>query len=473
VLDEQRVGATGCEHRLDHYRVFDAGDDAHRTAAGQAGLDVRPAHVNRALFAANISGYPARTYTGYNRHAMSAIDRQPLIDFARLPASFYADPYPVYARLRDEAPVYHCPDGSVLLTRYADCLQVYRNPTLYSSDKKKQFKPQFGDSPLFEHHTTSLVFNDPPLHTQVRRAIGNALSARTIAPMQAPLIELVDRLLDSVQDKERFDGIADFAAAIPVEVIGNLLQIPVSERAPLRGWSLAILGALEVGLTVEQFAEGNTAVTEFLAYLEGFVAHRRKHLKRADDDMLARLLRWEADGFRLTGKTLFHQCIFILNAGHETTTNLIGNAILALLDHEDQLHALRQNPALIDTTVEEVLRYESPNQLGNRLTTEAVQIGDMQIDAGIVLTTCIGAANRDPQQFARPDTFDIARKPNEHLAFGAGVHTCAGLTVARLEGRIAIQRLFTRFPNLHINGEPVRNRRARFRGLARLPLRTQ
>jgi len=404
---------------------------------------------------------------------MSAIDRQPLIDFARLPATFYVDPYPVYARLRSDAPVYCCPDGSVLLTRYADCFQVYRNPALYSSDKQRQFNPLFGDSPLFEHHTTSLVFNDPPLHTQVRRAIGNALSARTIAPMEAPLVELVDRLLDSAQDKERFDGIAEFAGAIPVEVIGNLLQIPVAERAPLRSWSLAILGALEVGLTAKQFSEGNTAVTEFLDYLEGFVEHRRKHLKRSDDDMLARLLRWEADGFRLTGKILYHQCIFILNAGHETTTNLIGNAILALLEHQDQLHALRQNSGLIDSTVEEVLRYESPNQLGNRLTTEAVQIGDIQIDAGTVLTMCIGAANRDPLQFTHPDTFDVARTPNEHLAFGAGVHTCAGLTVARLEGRIAIQRIFARFPRLHIDGEPVRNRRARFRGLTRLPLATQ
>jgi len=403
---------------------------------------------------------------------MSANDPQPLIDFARLPAAFYADPYPVYARLRSNAPVYRCPDDSVLLTRYADCFKVYRNPTRYSSDKQQQFKPLFGDSPLFEHHTTSLVFNDPPLHTQVRRAIGNALSARTIEPMEAPLVELVDALLDSAQDKAHFDGIADFAGAIPVEVIGNLLQIPVAERAPLRHWSLAILGALEVGLTPEQLSEGNAAVTEFLDYLESFVEHRRTHLKRSDDDMLARLLRWEADGFSLTGKILYHQCIFILNAGHETTTNLIGNAILVLLEHQDQLHALRQNPDLIGSTVEEVLRFESPNQLGNRLATKAVQIDDIRIEPGTVLTLCIGAANRDPQQFAHPDSFDIARAPNEHLAFGGGVHTCAGLTVARLEGRIAIERLFARFPRLHINGEPVRNRRARFRGLARLPLGT-
>ena len=398
-------------------------------------------------------GYPTLADSRYNHQVVTDLDHQPLIDFSRLSAAFYADPYPVYARLRHEAPVYRCPDGSVLLTRYADCFQVYRSPALYSSDKQRQFKPLFGDSPLFEHHTTSLVFNDPPLHTQVRRAIGNALSSRAIAPMQAPLVELVDCLLDSVQDKEHFDGIADFAGAIPVEVIGNLLQIPVPERAPLRRWSLAILGALEVGLTPEQFAEGNSAVTEFLDYLEGFVEHRRTHLKSADDDMLARLLRWESNGFRLTGATLYHQCIFILNAGHETTTNLIGNAILALLEHEDQLLALRKNPELIETAVEEVLRFESPNQLGNRLTTEAVHIGGMQIEAGTVLTTCIGAANRDPEHFSHPDTFDIDRTPNEHLAFGGGIHTCAGLTVARLEGRIAIQRLFARFPQLHVDGE--------------------
>jgi cytochrome P450 len=206
---------------------------------------------------------------------MSAIDQPPSIDFANLPAAFYADPYPTYARLRSEVPIYRCADASVLLTRYADCHHVYRNPTLFSSDKHKQFEPQFGDSPLFEHHTTSLVFNDPPLHTQVRRAIGNALSARTIAPMEAPLVDLVDRLLDSAQDLGRFDGIASFAGAIPVEVIGNLLKVPVAERAPLRNWSLVILGALEVGLTPEQLADGNAAVAEFLDYLESFIEHRR------------------------------------------------------------------------------------------------------------------------------------------------------------------------------------------------------
>ncbi len=395
------------------------------------------------------------------------------IDFADLPAAFYDDPYPTYARLRRETPVYRCPDGSVLLTRYEDCYQVYRDPVLYSSDKHRQFKPQFGDSLLFEHHTTSLVFNDPPLHTQVRRAIGNALSARVIGPLAGDVATLVERLLDRIDELGRFDGIADFASAIPVEVIGNLLQIPPSERAPLRRWSLAILGALEVGLTRRQLAEGNEAVADFLAYLEQFIAHRRRHLKPNDDDVLARLLRWESDGFRLTGPTLYHQCIFILNAGHETTTNLIGNAIVALLQHPEQLRALRRDPQFIDGAVEEVLRFESPNQLGNRLTTDAVQLGDAAIAAGTVLTLCIGAANRDPEKFPAPDRFDIARTPNEHLAFGGGIHTCAGLAVARLEGTIAIRRIFERFPQLRLDGTPERGRRARFRGLTCLPLVTQ
>ncbi len=398
---------------------------------------------------------------------------EPTIDFARLPEAFYVDPYPTYARLRCEAPVYRCPDGSVLLTRYADCHQVYRDPARYSSDKHKQFQPQFGDSLLFEHHTTSLVFNDPPLHTQVRRAIGNALSGRAIAPLEGSVVALVQTLLDRIEDLGRFDGITDFASAIPVEVIGNLLHIPAGERAPLRRWSLAILGALEVGLTPRQFKQGNAAVAEFVDYLEQFIAHRRSHLGPTDDDVLARLLNWEDDGFRLTGRTLYHQCIFILNAGHETTTNLIGNGIVALLRHPEQLRALRGNPALIDTAVEEVLRFESPNQLGNRLTTQAVQLGDESIAAGTVLTMCIGAANRDPDKFPQPDLFDIARRPNEHLAFGGGIHTCAGLAVARLEGRVAIQSMVQRFPRLQLDGEPERSRRARFRGLTSLPLRTR
>lgn len=392
-------------------------------------------------------------------------------DLGALPDGFYEDPYSTYARLADEAPVFRLPDSGVFLTRYRDLRRVYRDARRFSSDKRLQFEPVFGaTSPLYEHHTTSLVFNDPPLHTHVRRAIGNALSSRMVEVMQRDVEALVMDLLDGLAMRGTFDLIADFAAAIPVEVIGNLLRIPHAERGPLRQWSLAILGSLEARPSAAQLARGNAAVTEFMAYLTDFVARRESTLASADDDIVARLIRWERDGFRLSGKELYHQCIFLLNAGHETTTNLIGNGAELLLRFPEARRAILRSPGLIEGAVEEMLRFESPNQLGNRTTTTAVSIGGVDIEPGTILTLCIGAANRDPEVFDAPERFDITRAPNPHLAFGAGSHTCAGLNVARLEARVALVRLFERFPELQLAGEPVRARRARFRGFERLPV---
>jgi len=386
------------------------------------------------------------------------------------PADMYADPYPLYHALRVTDPVHRCPDGSYFLTRHADLRRIYRDPKTFSSDKKVQFKPAFDDSLLYEHHTTSLVFNDPPLHTHVRKAFGSALSPRAITAMEPAVRSLVERLLGEVADKGEFDMIEDYASVIPVEVIGNLLRVPRAERGPLRGWSAAILGALEFNLSQEKLEAGNRAVREFLDYLEVLVADRRKNLSDDYDDILSRLIRWESDGFTLTNQQLYHQCIFLLNAGHETTTNLIGNGVHDLLIHPDEMRKLHAAPELINSAVEEMLRYESPVQLGNRLTTAATEFDDTAIPAGTVLTLCIGAANRDPEMYADPDRFDITRNPQDHLAFGGGIHTCAGLNVARLEARIAIGELVRRFPALRLNGEMVRDQRSRFRGFLSLPM---
>ena len=390
-------------------------------------------------------------------------------DLRHLPDAFYADPYPTLHALRAHSPMHRCPDGGLLLTRYADLNRVYRNPRLFSSDKQQQFRPLFGDSPLYEHHTTSLVFNDPPLHTQVRKALGDALSPRMVAAMESALMALVERLLDDMAARGECDLMADFAAAIPIEVIGNLLAIERADRAPLQRWSKAILGALEFGSDPTRLAQGNQAVEEFVAFLQDLIAHRRRVANHADD-IVSRLIRWETAEFRLSEFQIYHQCIFLLNAGHETTTNLIGNGVLALLNHPHQLARLRADMSLIDSTVEECLRYEAPVQLGNRTVTAATRIGAQDVVAGTVLTLAIGAANRDPAMFDAPDTFDISRSPNAHLAFGAGIHTCAGLALARLEARIAIARLLARFPKLELLGRPERGRRARFRVLLRLPV---
>lgn len=402
-------------------------------------------------------------------------------DLRALPADFLANPYPVYAALREAHPVRRMPDGSVFLTRCAHLMAVYRDAQAFSSDKHVEFAPKYGvGSALFEHHTTSLVFNDPPLHTRVRRLIMGALTRRAIAEMEPGLIALVDQLLDEMDARGGGDLIEDFASAIPVEIIGNLLDVPHEDRGPLRAWSLAILGALEPTLTPQQQALGNQAVTEMLAYLRTLVAARRQRPGDPERDVLTRLIQGEANGEQLSEVELLQNCIFLLNAGHETTTNLIGNGLILLQEFPDARAALQRalhaaggdeaaEEAVLSRAVDEFLRFESSNQLGNRRALKDAQIGGVDLPAGTLVTLCIGAANRDPAQFADPEVLNLAREGNKHLAFGFGIHQCAGLSLARLEGRIAIGRFLQRFPGYRLSAEPVRGGRARFRGFLHAP----
>ena len=420
-------------------------------------------------------------------------------DLRSLPADFYANPYPVYDLLRTEQPVRAMPDGSWFLTRYEDLVAVYRDAKAFSSDKKIEFAPKYlhrpwqadadpsDEAPVFTHHTTSLVFSDPPLHTRVRKLIMGALTRRAIREMEPGLVTLVDRLLDQIAIQGGGDLIEDFASAIPVEIIGNLLGVPHADRAPLRAWSLAILGALEPALSPEQEALGNRSVADFLAYLKQLVADRRQHPGDPTHDVLTRLIQGESDdagGARLSERELLHNCIFILNAGHETTTNLIGNALVALQEWPDAkagllhriAHCLGDPQALeshLDSAVDEFLRFESSNQLGNRRATAACTIGGVDLPAGALVTLCIAAANRDPAQFELPGQLDLWRRDNRHLAFAFGIHQCAGLSLARLEGRIAIGRFLARFPDYRLTAVPQRGGRARFRGFLKAPFSTQ
>jgi len=413
--------------------------------------------------------------------AARARDIAATFDLRALPADFLANPYPVYAALREADPVRRMPDGSYFLTRYADLSTVYRDATTFSSDKHVEFAPKYGaGSPLYEHHTTSLVFNDPPLHTRVRKLIMGALTRRAIAEMEPGLIALVDSLLDALEGQGGGDLIEDFASAIPVEIIGNLLGVPHADRGPLRAWSLAILGALEPVPAPEQHALGNQSVSEMLAYLRTLVAERRQRPGDPEHDVLTRLIQGEASGEQLSEVELLQNCIFLLNAGHETTTNLIGNGLLVLQEFPAAKAQLLRSmggdaaakEAVLTLAVDEFLRFESSNQLGNRRALVATQVGGVDLPAGALITLCIGAANRDPAQFAHPETLDLSREPNRHLAFGFGIHQCAGLSLARLEGRIAIGRFLQRFPDYQLTEAPTRGGRARFRGFLNAPFST-
>lgn len=423
------------------------------------------------------------------------------LDLRALPRDFLDNPYPVYAALRASEPFKRMPDGSFFLTRHADLVAVYRDAKVFSSDKQVEFGPKYnrapfnqppfatagGLAPLFEHHTSSLVFNDPPLHTRVRRLIMGALTRRAIQAMEPGLVLLVDSLLDKIEAQGGGDLIEDFASAIPVEVIGNLLGVPHADRGPLRAWSLAILGALEPSLTPAQEALGHRSVNEFLAYLRDLVAQRRRHPGDPEHDVLTRLIQGEkadekaaqTSGDALSEIELLQNCVFLLNAGHETTTNLIGNALMSLHEWPEQrlrlLADLQQAPHeqakadVLGLAVDEFLRFESSNQLSNRRALLASQVNGVEVPAGALLTLCIGAANRDPDVFEHPDQLDLRRSSSKHLAFGLGVHQCAGLSLARLEGRVAIGRFLQRLPNYQLSQTPVRGGRARFRGFLHAP----
>ena len=398
-------------------------------------------------------------------------------DLKRLDAAFLDDPFPVYRALREHDPVHRMPDGSYFLSRYEECAAVYRDPGTWSSDKTVDFRPNLGESSLYEHHTTSLVFNDPPYHSRVRKLLAPAFTPRSLMVLQPRIEALVDRLLDRAANRGGMDLITDFAAAVPIQLVGDMLGVPEAERGPLRDWSLAILGALEPVLTAEQLERGNRAVDELKIYLRDLIERRGREPSRDEGEILSKLTAGSALGAdaqseeRLGELELLHNCIFILNAGHETTTNLIGNGVDLLLRHPGALRELRADPGLIGGAVEEFLRLESSNQLGNRRAARDTALGDVPMPAGTYVHIGIGAANRDPAQFADPDRLDLRRHPNRHLAFGSGIHACAGMWLARMEGQVAIGRLVQRFATVERAGVVVRGGRARFRGFLSYPVR--
>lgn len=262
----------------------------------------------------------------------------------------------------------------------------------------------------------------------------------------------MDHLLDRADARGGMDLIADFAAAVPIQLVGDMLGVPEAERGPLRDWSLAILGALEPALTAEQLERGNRAVDEFKAYLSDLIDRRGRAPSRDEEEILSKLTAGSA-----------------LDPGAVPEERLID----LLLRNSGARRELRADPALIGTAVEEFLRLESSNQLGNRRATRATELGGISMPAGTYVHIGIGAANRDPAQFPEPDRLDVRRQPNRHLAFGAGIHACAGMWLARMEGQVAIGRLVQRFATIERDGAAVRGGRARFRGFLRYPVRVR
>ena len=391
-------------------------------------------------------------------------------DLVHAPADYVADPYPYLAALREESPVHRNPDGSVILTRYGDCVAAYRHPAVWSSDKKADFAPKFGPgTPLYEHHTTSVVFIDPPDHTRIRRLFQFAFTRKALAAFEPRIATLADGYLDRLEDRGEMEFVEEFSFRLPIEIVCDMLGVPSVDRSLIRGWALAILTALEPHLTQDQLDNGNQAVVEFKAYLRDLLRHRRAHPdSAAPTEVLAALADAEADGEKLTEVELLHQCIFMLNAGHETSTHMLSHGVHEMLRNPDEVRRLSCDPGLIDSLVEEVLRYQAPIQINNRRCIRDVRIGEEVLRAGTPVHMIVASANRDPRQFPDPDRFDIARRPNRHLSFGLGIHVCAGNALARLEAATAFRKLFGRFPNLRLRAPAEVAPRMRFREISRL-----
>ena len=390
-------------------------------------------------------------------------------DLQNVSEDYLVDPYRVLAELRAQSPVHKNTDGTFVLTCYADIVQTYRDPMIWSSDKRATFKPKFGNTPLFEHHTNSIVFIDPPDHTRIRRLFQSAFTRKALAAFVPRITSLVDEYLNRLEDQGQMEVVEEFSFRLPIEVVCDLLGVPRQDREFIRGWANAILTALEPTLVQKQLDDGNQAVVDFKQYLRDLIAYRRAHPHDAQDtEVLTILTDAEADGKRLTEIELLHQCIFMLNAGHETSTNMITHGIHEMLLNPDQIDLLSENPDLIEPMVEEVLRYQAPIQINNRRANSDQILSGVTIPADTTVHMMINAANRDPAQFSNPDRFDITRRPNRHLSFGLGVHICAGNALARVEAQIAFQRLFHRFPKLALTIPAVIAPRLRFREVSSL-----
>ena len=390
-------------------------------------------------------------------------------DLYNPPSDFINNVYKYYNLLREKSPIHKNSDGSYILTRYKDLVGVYRNFKVWSSDKRTEFGAKFGSSPLFEHHTTSVVFVDPPDHTRIRKIFQQAFTPKSILGLERNINKLVDSYLVMMHAKKKFDFVSDFSFRLPVDVVCSVLGVPSEDRHLIRDWAHKILGALEPKLTHKQFNEGSSAVINFKQYLKDQIKFRKTHKDiNKPNEVLSLLI--EAEGLELSETELLHQCIFMLNAGHETSTNMLSHGLNELINHKDQYKLLQKEPERIDTAIDEILRFQPPIQINNRRCLEKTKLRDVVVPEGTSVHMIIAGANRDPLQFFKPETFDISRSPNRHLSFGLGIHICAGINLARVEAKVAFQSLMSSFREINLLKKPKVANRIRFREIKEMQI---
>ncbi len=390
-----------------------------------------------------------------------AISSSSSVDQLLVSPEIFSDPYPIYHQLREQDPVHWSEVwGCWVLTRYADVIAVLRDYRRFTNvGRIASFLDQLPADvraqiqPLYDNFTVGMPNTDPPEHTRVRGLVNTAFSARVVEGMRPRVQQIVDDLLDQAEGGGSMEVIGSFAYPLPAIVIAETLGVPAEDRDQFKAWSDDIVAFHGTGRPhSETIMKSTAALLETKAWLLRLIEARRK---QPEDDLISALVAAEERGDMLSETELVATCITLLTAGHETTTGLVGNGLLALLRHPDQLRKLRENPALIGTAVEEFLRFDTSFLRAWRLTAEDVEIGGKQIPKGQTLSLMLGAANRDPAQFEDPDRLDITRDPNLHTSFGWGIHFCAGAPLARREAEIAFTTLLHRFPHLKLDEEGV------------------
>jgi pimeloyl-[acyl-carrier protein] synthase len=383
-----------------------------------------------------------------------------------------ANPYPVLREIQEHDPVHWMETArGWLITRYDDVSSVLRDPRCSADRTPTTIDAAWRrDSRVQAWLEHSLLGLDPPDHTRLRNLVNRAFTPRVVEPMRDRIVAHTDQLLDeAATGQSSVDIMAALAEPLPIRVIAELLGVSSDDHTRFARWSAAMAAALDIAFERETIEAADRAIDEMREYFRPLLDERRQ---APQDDLLTALVQAEEDGDQLTEDELYSFCIILLAAGHETTTNLIGNGLLALLQHRDQLERLISEPDLTESAVEECLRFDPPPQATTRRALEAFELGDKQIRSGDLLILSIAGANRDPLRFSEPDQFDIARADNRHLGFGLGPHFCIGSPLARLEGSIVLRRIVERFPDIHLDPDRPYERRSTgtVRGLTSLPV---
>lgn len=398
-------------------------------------------------------------------------DRARAFDLFNLPPGYFDDPQRWFRMLRDHDPIHLNADGTVLLTRYHDVRTVWRDGTA-SVDKADAFRQKFGEGPLLEHHTTTMLFRDPPDHDRLRLLVSPFFAPDSVERLRPFITDLAERLVADAIERGSFDFVADFAAQIPLALITPILGVPDEDGPALRTIGQRVLFPLNPRVGAEVIADGHAAVAEFRDYILDHVrATRRRGVSGEPGNVLEALVAAEADGQAVTEAEIVHMCLLVFNGGHETTTNLIAVGTLGLLQQDDQLKLMATlDGKPLARAVEEVIRFVTPLQLQGRRTTRELEIPSGVLPAGTEVILSQASANRDDRAFPDPNRIDLGRAPNAHVSFGLGLHVCVGIQLARLEAKIMFPLIAERLRGMELTDEPVFTPNVRFRGLRSMPV---